>query len=100
MNKTESRYEDILKGRKALGEIILYEYEPMSIRLGSNLFYIPDFMVMNLDGTLEFHEVKGGFIREDSNVKIKAAATKYPYFRFLLCQYKKGEWNFRDIPVD
>ena len=41
----------------------------------------PDFAVLPADGVLEIHEVKG-FWQDDARVKIKVAASLYP-FRFV-----------------
>ena len=47
----------------SLGEIVSWEYEPVEfeyheVKRGTR-YYIPDFRVMNQDGTHEWHEVKG-----------------------------------------
>jgi hypothetical protein len=38
--------------------------------------------VIGKDDVVEFHEVKGGFWRDDAKVKIRVAAAMYPMFRF------------------
>lgn len=98
MNKTETRYSLILDYKASKGEILSYDFEAVNLRLGANLHYRPDFMVIKPDGLIEFHEVKGGYIREDAAVKIKAAAARFPCFRFLLCKYEKGDWAINEIP--
>jgi hypothetical protein len=45
------------------------------------------------DGTVEMHEVKGGYIRDDALVKFKVARELYPQFRWRMWQYDKGEWR-------
>jgi hypothetical protein len=81
LNLTEQRYATVLEVLKRANEIAEYFFEPVSLRLAPNTFYIPDFMVMLSTGELEFHEVKGHW-EDDARVKIKVAAHMYP-FRFL-----------------
>lgn len=100
MNKTEARYEsDILRPKKLAGEIKTWRYEVLSLRLADNTFYMPNFLVFDPDWMVEIHEVKGGFIREDSWIRIKVAATQYPMFLFVLAQQKsaKAEWIIREV---
>lgn len=82
MNKTEAAYEQQLAYRKHAGEVKGYWFEGMKFRLADSTFYTPDFAVQFADGSIEFHEVKG-FMTDDAAVKIKVAASMYP-FRFLL----------------
>ena len=92
MNKTEAAYEQHLALRVKAGEIQSYMFEPMSLRLGKSCFYMPDFMVVTIEGFVAFHEVKG-FWREDARVKIKVAAAKFPMFVFLAVQRSKRSRN-------
>lgn len=96
MNKTELAYARHLEMRKRAGEVLWYKFECLKLRLGDNLFYSPDFLVMLADQTLEVHEVKG-YWQEDAKVKIKAAAHLYPILRFVAVfkQTKKagGGWD-------
>ena len=84
MNKTEAAYERDLKDAQALGDVLWYKFEAVKLRLADNTFYTPDFAVMANDGVLEMHEVKG-FWQDDARVKIKVAASLYP-FRFIAVQ--------------
>lgn len=97
MNQTERRYEEILKARMYAGEILWYRFEALRLRIGEdNAWYCPDFLVMTKDLTLEIHEIKGAFVREASIVRLKAAATLYP-FRVWLCKYAKSQWSIDEI---
>src|SRR5262245_56874604 len=82
-SKTEARYADLLKTRLACEDILAFWYEPMSLRLGHQCHYTPDFLVQR-PGTalLEFVEIKGSFIRDRSLVKPRAAATRFPCYVF------------------
>jgi hypothetical protein len=92
MNKTEARYAQRLEGLKACGEILEYHFEAVKLRLADATFYSPDFMVITADG-IEFHEVKGGMIRDDAAVKFKVASEKFPMFGWKMVQWKGGVWT-------
>lgn len=81
MNKTEAEYGAFLELRKIAGEVLWYKFEGIKLRLADNTFYTPDYAVMAGDGVMEIHEVKGHW-QDDARVKIKVAASLYP-FRFL-----------------
>lgn len=93
MNQTEQLYANRLEVMKRAGEIIDYKFESQKLRLADNTFYTPDFFVLAADMTVQFHEVKGGFIMDDAAVKIKVAAEQFPFYQFFMWQYKKKEWK-------
>jgi hypothetical protein len=84
MNKTESAYAENLQRRKLSGEVLWFKFEGIKLRLADATFYSPDFAVMLASGQMEMHEVKG-FWQDDARVKIKVAATLFP-FRFIAVQ--------------
>lgn len=98
-NKTESAYEDLLRARQNSGEILWYRFEGLKFRLADNTFYSPDFIVMLNDGQIEAHEVKGHWT-DDAKVKIKVAASQYP-FRFVSVKAKTkkngGGWEMEEF---
>lgn len=94
MNGTEKRYADILDERIRLGEVVYWAFESLNFRLGDGVYYRPDFLIQLSDGSLEIHECKGGFIRDDSRAKMSVFKEKYP-FPLLLCQYVKKEWEIK-----
>lgn len=100
MNKTEAEYAGMLQERHLRGEVSWWKYEAITLKLADNTRYTPDFLVMLADGTLEIHETKGGFIREDGWLKLKVAAGMFP-FRFFLCQKQAkkagGGWQIRRV---
>ncbi len=78
-------------------------FESVKLRLADATFYTPDFMVLALDGSIEFHEVKGSWSapnQDKSRVKLKVAAEQYPWFTFkAIVATKKpkkdgGGWSF------
>lgn len=95
-SKAETRYGETLEARKRAGEIRDYKHQPCGLRLADKTFYHPDFLVILCDGRVEFHEVKG-FLRDDSNVKIKVAAALFPWFVFRMIDSKTFDerrvWN-------
>lgn len=97
MNKTEAAYEQMLAFRKHAGEIVWYGFESMTFKLADRTRYTPDFPVMLADGSIEIHEVKGGYVRDDGWAKLKIAASLFP-FRFLKCQLSKGAWTVTPVP--
>lgn len=96
MNKTEEAYSHILEAKKRNGEIRDYAYESLTLKLAKDTRLTVDFMVISKDDELELHEVKGGFVREDAWMKLKIAASLFP-FRFRLAQYKAKSWTISDV---
>ena len=88
MNGTEAEYERLFLGKLTHG------FEEITLRLGDDCRYTPDFWVIAEDGVLEFHECKGHW-RDDARVKIRCAAEKYPMFRFRAFRKlpKGGGWQ-------
>jgi hypothetical protein len=81
MNKTEAAYDQHLWQRFFAKEILWHKFEAVKLRLADNTFYTCDFAVLTADLALEMHEVKG-YWQDDARVKIKVAASLYP-FRFI-----------------
>ena len=54
----------------------------MKIKRG-NRFYKPDFKIINNDGLVEYHEIKG-YMDKDSQVKLKRMAKYYPHIKLIL----------------
>jgi hypothetical protein len=90
MNKTEAAYQQILHMRWLTKEIRHYEYQALTLKFGHDLRYTPDFFVVNAAGEIELHETKGGFVREDAIVKVRAAATHFHMFKFFMCKRIAG----------
>jgi hypothetical protein len=93
MNKTEAEWASKLDIQIAGGEVLSYLFESIKIRLANKTWYTLDFLVFNANGTIEVHETKGGFIRDDAMVKFKVAAEQYPCFTFFLCVKNKQGWK-------
>lgn len=91
MNKTEAAYDAHLQHQQKVGEVLWHKFEALKLRLADNTFYTPDFMVLMPDRTIECREVKG-FWQDDARVKIKVAASIYP-FKFVAVKKVKGGWE-------
>lgn len=95
MNKTEARYAQDLELQKRAGTILWYKFEGFTLTLAPGARFTPDFAVLHCSETLEFHEIKG-FWREAARVRIKVAASLYP-FKFIAIQAVKqkdgGGWK-------
>ena len=98
MNKTEAAYAEHLEHIKGHA-ILWYRFEAIKLRLADNCFYTCDFSVMTAEGLLEMHEVKG-YWQDDARVKIKVAASMYP-FRFLavkpIAKKHGGGWEVEEF---
>lgn len=91
MTKLEADYALVLEARKRLGEIRDFRYEALTLRLGDDCRYTPDFMVMAMDDVIECHECKGHRWAKNM-VKLRVAAEQFP-FRFILIEREKGAWS-------
>ncbi len=90
MNGLEADYAThlMLKG-------LAFGFERITLRIGDDCRYTPDFDVLAKDDVLEFHETKGHW-RDDAKVKIRVASEKFPQFRFRafrkLSKKQGGGW--------
>jgi len=96
MNKTEAAYAQLLEMRRQAGEVDWYKFEGIKFRLADNTFFTVDFAVMRSDGVMEMHEVKG-FMLDDANVKIKVAASLYPFVFKVIRKGRGGSWQVTEI---
>lgn len=99
MNKSEAAYAVTLTARRAVGEIVEFWYEGMTLKWAKDTRWTPDFMVMLPDGLIELHECKG-FMEDHAFVKLKTCAALFP-FRVLLVKpvAKKhgGGWEITEV---
>ncbi len=58
--------------------------QAMTLKLGHDCRYTPDFMVVTAEGRIEFHETKGPRFWDDAKVKLKVAARLFAWAKFLL----------------
>ena len=109
-NKTELAYESHLNLRKITGEVVWFQFEGITLKLGPDCRYTPDFPVMLTDGTIEIHEIKGKENRvkqsgekyaaprfeDDARAKIAVAATMFPFI-FKVVYRVDGNWIEKEI---
>lgn len=101
MNKTELAYSHYLEALRACGDVVWWIFESIKLRLADNTFYTVDFFVMASSGQLEAHDVKGAkeIIMDDAKVKIKVAASMYPFVFKIAIPQKKSHGGGWDIEV-
>lgn len=103
MNKTEAAYAALLDAKMRKGEIVSWDYEGITLRIGRRRF-IPDFTVVAAVVSpsdenqaaairIEFHETKGPYVREDASLKFDLFKSNYELFRFVMMQRIDGEWR-------
>lgn len=101
MNKLEAAYDAHLFVRSVAGEVAWYAFDRIKLRLADRTYYEPDFLVVLADGTIQVHEVKGGFWEDDARVKIKVAAEQFPVWGFMavtaLPKKLGGGWKFEEF---
>lgn len=93
LNKTEQDYADTLELMRRAGSVRWFKPHPLKLRLADNTTYEPDFGVVAQDGVFEIHEVKG-FWRDDARVKIKVAASIFPFRFFAVTKRRGGGWDY------
>lgn len=92
-SKWEQTYARLLDARVAAGEIHDWYYEPFRIPLAPKTTYLPDFMIVHLDGSIEFVEVKGRRY-DDAIAKYKIAAHMHPWAAWtMVSKEKDGSWK-------
>lgn len=99
-SKLEAAYATYLHGLKLAGDIMLYRYEPVTLRLANDVRYTPDFWIAFKNGSEEYHEVKGyakGLLASKGMVKVKVAASQWPTWKFVLVTRYRGVWEQREL---
>lgn len=95
MTKPEKLWAWMCQDAKNKGLIQAFYFEQVTLYLSDpapgtkRVSYTPDFVVIMADGSVRVDEIKGGFIREDSELKFKIAADRFPLFHWRMIQYKK-----------
>lgn len=87
LNKTEALYYWYLKNSP------LYKWvgvQCVTLKLGDDTRYTPDFICIDNLGDMVAVEVKG-FWRDDAKVKIKVAARMFPFIQFEVIQKGKND---------
>jgi len=91
LNKTEAEYERMMVALHGRCNVFA---QAVQLQVGEDRCrYTPDFMIVNAKGEISFHEVKGGFYRDDARVKFQAAKLRYMMFGWVWAQKKHGRWE-------
>ena len=90
-SKWEKEYSDRLRTLQLVGDVILFDYEPITLLAHGGTRYTPDFLVRFADGREEYHEVKG-YLRPRDAVRMRecAAVSRLP---ILVFSKRKGAWT-------
>ena len=94
LNKTEKAY--LLHLRCILPRDAYIGIQNITLKLGDDCRFTPDFSYINENGRMTFVDIKG-FQREDALVKIKAASRMFRWARFVIVTKEKTGWNEREI---
>jgi len=95
LNKTERGWLGVLRTRP---EIVHIGIQDHTLKLADNCRYTPDFMSLDADGQVTFWEVKG-FFRDDAKVKVKVAARKFPFYRFVVVFKRDGKFTEEKVKI-
>lgn len=102
MNRTETRFRDeVVLPLVASGTVVGWWFEEWTFKLGPDLRYTPDFVLLFSDGSLEVREVKARDRRtgkyraeDDAKVKMKAFAETMPLAMVVAFPgATKGTWE-------
>ena len=111
MNSTETAYSLHLEARKMAGEILGWWFESITLRLGPDCRFNPDFLVQLADGTLELHDTKARMkkkakdgstyfkplVEDDARVKLSVTAGMFPFSVFTAFKGPDGIWVVEEI---
>jgi hypothetical protein len=114
MNGVERAYSGYLQALRAIGEVLWFDFQPVTILLGPDCRFTPDFLVLYADGRLELHDTKGTrkvktgkkagektyYAEEDATIKARVTAAAFPipiYFLFSIGDGGWGKKGFGDV---
>lgn len=93
LNKTEKAYLALLRAL----DCSWIGIQNVTLKLGHDCRYTPDFFVIDIDRRVIAYEVKG-FFRDDAKVKIKVAARMFPWIEFqVVRKTKAGGWEHQTV---
>lgn len=98
MNKTEAAYAMHLAARQmglCNGGVAAFWFEGITLKIGHDTRYTPDFLVQMADGSLECHDTKGWDTEPAAAVKERVSSTMFPLFVFKEVRYEGGKLSGR-----
>jgi hypothetical protein len=102
-NGVERKYDAYLKSLVDAGKIAKYGYESITLKLADDFRYTPDFYILCLDGSVQFHDTKGRkgdsfYSRKLGVPKIKMAAEQFPEFKFFVVWFGEDKtWRWQEF---
>lgn len=94
LNKTEAAFLAWLTSEREHPTRVLTQ--AVTLRIANGVRYTPDFIVHGAPSLIAY-EVKG-FMRDDAAVKLKVAASLYPWIKFhLVSKRKGGGWDVQEV---
>jgi len=99
-NKTERKFEDHLTAAKLAGEILWFTFEAIKLKLAPHTFLTVDFAVLPAATMrLTLIDVKGAkaIVQEDARVKMRVAASMFPFAFQFAYPARDGGWQYEDI---
>ena len=99
----EAAFANLLSLCKQSGRINDWSYEPMKLKLHKKsvlkagkervswVYYVPDFLVVHNDGSIEMIETKG-YLRKDAELKYYEAVEKHDCYNWRMVRQEKGCW--------
>lgn len=98
LNKLERAFWERLRLAERAGYFDATYCHAMKLQvIGTRRWYTPDFEAMGHDATrLCIYEVKG-WMREDAELKLIAAAARYPFWDWALVRRVRREWELRTV---
>lgn len=79
-----------------------YWFESLKLKIADGKCWLtPDFLILRPDGSLELHDTKGSsaVFMDDAKVKMKVAASQYPFPVFVVYPRPKkdgGGWTYEE----
>ena len=107
MNSTERAYDAYLLTLRVAGEVRWWDFQPISIVLGPNCRFTPDFLVLYSDDRLELHDTKGAkkikigkragektfWAEEDARIKARVTAAQFVIPIYFVWSFGDGSWG-------
>ncbi len=99
-NQLEQDFREYCSGLTNGAEIWQFWRKPFILRIGPDMTFEPDFLVRDWTNQCYAIDTKGPFSREDSRIKIKVAAEKYPLWRWLIVTRTNGIWRAKEVKAE
>jgi len=96
-SETERRYADELELKRRSGLIRTFSHHRQKFKVGEKkggrgTWYTPDFEIVHNDGSFEYVEIKGEFIRERGLSVFRTARMLYRNRKWTMLQWIDGAW--------